>query len=68
MTKNEAEFAGQQVCTQLKALTQNYNRNHFQVKTDDATSRRIREFCEKNGLAHSQFLNVLITNFFKTNG
>tara|TARA_Y100001963_G_scaffold155533_1_gene246997 strand:+ start:1178 stop:1372 length:195 start_codon:yes stop_codon:yes gene_type:complete len=61
---DRADFAAQEVRAQLKGRNENYNRNLFQVKTDDKVASAIRNYCDKNGLVTNQFLNKLITDFF----
>jgi hypothetical protein len=61
---DRAEFAAQEVRSQLKKRNETYNRNLFQVKTDDKIARSIRDYCDENGLVTNQFLNKLITDFF----
>ena len=61
---DRADFAAKEVRAQLKSRHENYNRNLFQVKTNDIESRKLREYCEANGIVPNQFLNKLITDFF----
>ena len=62
---DRADYAAQEVCAQLKDRHQkgDYNRNLFQVKTNDRTGKQVKAYCDEHNLNANQFLNQLITNF-----
>ena len=68
MTSDEAEFAGQQVRSQLQERKldrhKDYNRNIFTVRTDDELAEKIRTYCKNNDVPPNQFIKNVLQNYF----
>ena len=69
MTSEEAEFSGQEIMRQLEQRRadqrKDWNRNVLSVRTNDELAAKIKVYCDKNKISLNQFLNTLLTTFFK---
>ena len=69
MTPDEINNAREEVLKELllrkNMQKKDWNRNVLSVRTNDELAAKIRFYCKKNKVSLNQFLNTLLTKFFK---
>jgi len=69
MTPDEINNAREEVLKELllrkNMQKKDWNRNVLSVRTNDELAAKIRVYCKKNKVSLNQFLNTLLTKFFK---
>ncbi len=69
MNTNEVNTAREEVLKELLLRKQqrkkDWNKNIFSVRTNDELAAQIKVYCDKNKISLNQFLNTLLTKFFK---
>ena len=69
MNSDEVNNAREEVLKELllrkKQQKKDWNRNVLSVRTNDELAAKIRVYCKKNKVSLNQFLNTLLTKFFK---
>ena len=69
MTPDEINNAREEVLKELllrkHMQKKDWNRNVLSVRTNDELAAKIRVYCKKNKVSLNQFLNTLLTKFFK---
>ena len=69
MNTEEVNNARDEVLKELllhkKQQKKDWNRNVLSVRTNDELASKIKAYCDKNKITLNQFLNTLLTTFFK---
>ena len=69
MNSDEVNNAREEVLKELllrkKQQKKDWNRNVLSVRTNDELAVKIKVYCKKNKVSLNQFLNTLLTKFFK---
>ena len=69
MTPDEINNAREEVLKELllrkHMQKKDWNRNVLSVRTNDELAVKIKVYCKKNKVSLNQFLNTLLTKFFK---
>ena len=69
MNSDEVNNAREEVLKELllrkKQQKKDWNRNVLSVRTNDELAAKIKVYCDKNKISLIQFLNTLLTTFFK---
>ena len=69
MTPDEINNAREEVLKELllrkNMQKKDWNRNVLSVRTNDELAVKIKVYCKKNKVSLNQFLNTLLTKFFK---
>ena len=64
-SNNAREEVLKELLLRKKQQKKDWNRNVLSVRTNDELAVKIKVYCKKNKVSLNQFLNTLLTTFFK---
>jgi len=64
-SNNAREEVLKELLLRKKQRKKDWNRNVLSVRTNDELAAKIKVYCDKNKISLNQFLNTLLTTFFK---